>query len=128
MKIFYFYNDDQGSIDLCTHHHQKSIPIHTPSEAEPNMDDIVQNGRSAVVSSLAMGILATVATSLRFLAKLETKAGLAADDYWITFSLATYWAYTGVTIWGIFEGGGGLDMRNIVGGSSAGLTIYLQVC
>lgn len=74
-----------------------------------------------------MGILATIATSLRFLAKLETEAGLAADDYWITISLATYWAYTGVALWSVFQGGGGLDMRNIAGGSSEGIILLLKV-
>lgn len=91
------------------------------------MDDIVKSGHPAVISTLVMGVLATVATSLRFLAKLETKAGLAADDYWIMISLATYWAYTAVTLWAVFKGGGGMDMPNIVKGDVTGITIYIQV-
>lgn len=92
------------------------------------MDDVINSGRPNVISSLVMGILATISTSLRFLAKLETKVGLAADDYWISISLATYWAYAGVTIWSVFEGGGGLDMRNIARGNYAGITLYIKVC
>ncbi len=91
------------------------------------LDDITNSGRASFESSIAIGIIATAAVILRILAKLETKPGLAADDYWITTSLAFFWAYAGVLSWSIFEGGGGVHMRKIAEGSGAGITLYLQV-
>jgi hypothetical protein len=92
-----------------------------------SVDDIIGSGPPTVASSIAMGILASITVVLRFMVKIETRTGLTMDDYWISVSLATYWAYAGVMIWSIFDGGGGLDMRNFVQGNKAGITIYLQV-
>lgn len=127
MKIFRFSNHNQGIIDGLRVTFKKSIPTSVLSEERPTMDDIIKSGRSTVISSLTMGILATITTSLRFLAKLETKAGLAVDDYWITISLAIYWIYTGVAVWSIFHVGGGLDMPNIASGNLAAITLYVKV-
>lgn len=85
------------------------------------------SGSSTVYSVLAMGILASLAIVLRYLAKIETKVGLAADDYWIAVSLATYWAYAGVLMWCIFAGGGGLDTHKFVEGNKASVEIFFQV-
>jgi hypothetical protein len=92
------------------------------------LHDITSSGRAIFDSSIAFAVIAPAAVILRFLAKLETKPGLAADDYWITTSLALYWAMTGVKLWTIFAGGGGVQMRKIAEGSDEGLKIYLQVC
>ena len=91
------------------------------------MEDVINSGFTIVHSSLAMGILATVGVVFRFLAKRETTFGITIDDLWLTFGLAAYWAYVGVLVWTVFEGGGGLDMHNVVQGNIAGVTIYLQV-
>lgn len=89
--------------------------------------DVVTSGPSTFHSTLVMGIFASGAVLLRYLAKVETKSGLAADDYGIAMSLITYWAYAGVIFWGIFAGGGGLDMHKLVEGDKAGATIYFKV-
>lgn len=74
-----------------------------------------------------MGVLSSIALALRIWAKSTTKAGFTADDYWILFSLATYWTYAGVMMWGIFGGGGGLNMINFRTKNIEGITIYLKV-
>lgn len=91
------------------------------------MDSLATSGLSTVSSVLVMGFLASVAIVLRYLAKAQTQTGFAADDYWIGFSLAAYWANAGAMIWGIFVGGGGLDMHKIIERDYAGIAIYLKV-
>lgn len=85
-------------------------------------------GPPAVFSALVMGILATMAIILRDLARKVTKTGPTVDHYWIASSIVIYWAYAGVTIWGVLVGGGGLDMHRIVWNDQAGIRIYLKVC
>lgn len=86
------------------------------------------SGPPTFSSVLVMGILASLATALRYLAKTQTKAGFLADDYLVAMSLTVYWVYAGVTIWSVFVGGGGLDMHKIIEGDEASIAIYLQVC
>lgn len=91
------------------------------------MDNIIASGLSTVQSSIAMGVLASIGVALRYLAKAETKAGLAADDYWIAISLGTYWAGAGVMLWGVYIGGGGLNMHNFIDKNQRGIATYSQV-
>lgn len=101
--------------------------ISSQSETKFIMDGLTFSNSSIMQSSLTMAILATIAVALRFVSKNETKAGLTGDDYWVVISLATFWAYVGVTLWGIFAGGGGLDMHNFLQGNLSGIQLYIKV-
>ena len=91
------------------------------------MDGVMDRGRPIVESTLASGALATISVVLRLIVKASTKAGLTFDDYWIVLSLLMYWAYGTVMIWGIFVGGGGIDMKSFVMLNMDGISVYLKV-
>ena len=91
------------------------------------MDGVMDSGRPIVESTIASGTLATISVVLRLIVKASTKVGLTFDDYWIVLSLLMYWAYGTVMIWGIFVGGGGIDMKNFVMFNWDGISVYLKV-
>lgn len=91
------------------------------------MDDILSSGPPTVKSSLIMGIFSGIAVAVRLYAKSITKVRFTTDDYWILFSLASYWAYIGLMIWNIFRGGGGLNMINFLTYNLDGIALYLKV-
>lgn len=59
-------------------------------------------GHQAIVSGLAMAVLASINVGLRFFAKNSTKSGVKAEDYWILIGLVGFWAYVGVLLWGAY--------------------------
>ena len=59
-------------------------------------------GHHAIVSGLAMAVLASINVCLRFIAKNLTKSGVRAEDYWILVGLVGFWAYVGVLLWGAY--------------------------
>ena len=91
------------------------------------MEGIIDSGRPSIESVLTMVVLSSIAVILRFLAKSGTKAGFAIDDYWIIAGLMTFWTYTGVMLWSIFDGGGGPDMDNFTQLNLTGIALYLKV-
>ena len=88
----------------------------TSSSTRPNFD-----------SAIIMGVFATAAVVLRFVAKSWTRVGVTADDLLIAVALATYWSCVGVQCWGIFVGGGGFDMKNFIDLDLEGIAIYSEV-
>ncbi len=79
-------------------------------------------------SSLIMGVLSSLAVVVRIYTKSSTTAGIAKDDGCIWLALAVYWAYIGVLLWSVFDGGGGLDMPNfLIHKNMDGVTIFLKV-
>lgn len=64
------------------------------------MTSLSSTGHGIIGSGISLAIVSSIAVVLRLSAKRATKAGFAADDYWIIFALVTFWVYLGVELWG----------------------------
>lgn len=110
------------------------------------MDSLSSTGHGIIGSGISLAIVSSIAVFLRLSAKRATKAGFAADDYWIIFALITFWAYLGVELWGnilpfakvlnfesnlqltgIYVGAGGVNMDNFRTSDLSGINIFFKV-
>lgn len=110
------------------------------------MISLSSTGDSIIGSGIALAIIASIAVLLRLATKKVAKAGLAADDCWITFALVTFWVYVGVELWGnmsrlaqalgfesnfqptgIYAGAGGAHMDNFRSSNPSGILLFFKV-
>lgn len=91
------------------------------------MTSLSSTGHGIIGSGISLAIVSSIAVVLRLSAKRATKAGFAADDYWIIFALVTFWVYLGVELWGIYAGAGGANMENFRNSDLSGIQIFFKI-
>ena len=60
--------------------------------------EAVENG--ILRSSIAFIVLTFLTSSLRFVIRATSRAAFSADDCWLVASLVTFYACTGILLWG----------------------------
>ena len=63
------------------------------------MTTISATGEQILRLAIAMIILTGLATLLRFLTRVHSRASFAADDWWLLVALACFYTCMGLQIW-----------------------------
>ncbi len=78
--------------------------LYAPSYFHPHLQSLVMGLTSAqgeqYASLITLGVAATIAVILRFIARARSKASFGLDDYFSLIALFFYLVYVGVSLWG----------------------------
>ncbi|KAI0532017.1 hypothetical protein GGR58DRAFT_201439 [Xylaria digitata] len=71
------------------------------------------NGERRLAAILVGISVSTIAVATRFWCRHALKTGIHADDWWILVTLVSYVGGQGALLWGLFEGTGGREIKEI---------------